>query len=217
METWQTSLRATAPDPMPSANTDSAGLRLRVRYLDDPAALAFAGVIRQSLHCDRRPLIRGLGEADFRSMLDEYFSADGASGVPDNDSGLTVTHGGVQEIYAFDGFEAFDEFDDLVALLLDHRATADDRERWLACAIATAAMGENHLWQDVGLPNRAVLSALMRAHFPTLAALNVNDMKWKKFFYRQLCERAGVLICKSPHCADCCDFRLCFGPEDVAL
>jgi nitrogen fixation protein NifQ len=39
-------------------------------------------------------------------------------------------------------------------------------------------------------------------------------MKWKKFFYRQLCERAGVPICKSPHCAECCDRALCFGPEE---
>ena len=66
-----------------------------------------------------------------------------------------------------------------------------------------------------GLPNRAVLSRLMQTHFPTLAAKNIGDMKWKKFFYRQLCERAGVPICKSPHCADCCDFRVCFGPEDA--
>ena len=38
-------------------------------------------------------------------------------------------------------------------------------------------------------------------------------MKWKKFFYRQLCERSGMLICKSPRCADCVDYRICFGPE----
>lgn len=59
-----------------------------------------------------------------------------------------------------------------------------------------------------------MLSCLLRENFPTLAALNTRDMKWKKFFYRQLCERAGVMICKSPNCAECCDFRACFGPED---
>ena len=32
---------------------------------------------------------------------------------------------------------------------------------------------------------------------------------------RQLCQRAGVPICKSPHCADCCDYRICFGPEEA--
>jgi nitrogen fixation protein NifQ len=50
--------------------------------------------------------------------------------------------------------------------------------------------------------------------FPALAARNVGDMKWKKFFYRQLCEHAAVPICKSPNCADCVDYRACFGPED---
>jgi nitrogen fixation protein NifQ len=75
-------------------------------------------------------------------------------------------------------------------------------------------MGENHLWQDMGLPSRKVLSQLMTTYFPALAAKNTGDMKWKKFFYRQLCERANVPICKSPHCADCCDYPVCFGGED---
>ena len=58
----------------------------------------------------------------------------------------------------------------------------DAMETWLAHAIATAAMCENHLWQDKGLPNRKVLAALMQKYFPSLAALNNKDMKWKKFF-----------------------------------
>ena len=98
-------------------------------------------------------------------------------------------------------------------LLLEHRVAAAEQGAWLAYAVATAAMGENHLWQDMGLPSRRELSALMREHFPALAAKNLGDMKWKKFFYRQLCERAGVPICKSPHCRDCCDYSLCFAPE----
>lgn len=39
-------------------------------------------------------------------------------------------------------------------------------------------------------------------------------MKWKKFFYRQLCEQAEVLICKSPNCAVCSDYSLCFAPTE---
>ncbi len=38
-------------------------------------------------------------------------------------------------------------------------------------------------------------------------------MKWKKFFYRQYCEQAEVLICASPSCARCSDYPACFGPE----
>lgn len=165
------------------------------RRPDDPATLALAGVIAQSLNARRRPLIRGLDEEEFRDLVDAFFP------------GLECGNGENLQIFEYD------EFDDLVALLLDHRATDREEDSWLAHAIATAAMGENHLWQDMGLPSRKVLSALMHKHFPSLAALNDKDMKWKKFFYRQLCEHAGVLICKSPHCAECCDYGVCFGPE----
>lgn len=108
-----------------------------------------------------------------------------------------------------------DEFDDLVALLLEHRTVKDDESCWLAHAVATASMGENHLWQDMGLPSRQVLSWLMEHYFTSLFVRNVGDMKWKKFFYRQLCERADVLICKSPSCAECADYQLCFGTEEA--
>ncbi len=109
-----------------------------------------------------------------------------------------------------------DEFDDLVELLLDHGCD-DSREThdW-AVFIATACMGDNHLWQDMGLSSRAVLSELMQARFPALSAKNTGDMKWKKFFYKQLCERADIFICKSPSCGVCVDYSKCFGPEDAA-
>ncbi len=110
---------------------------------------------------------------------------------------------------------AIDEFDDLVDLLTSHGARGTEEERWLAQAIATAAMGNNHLWQDMGLPSRRVLSQLLNTHFPALAARNTGDVKWKKFFYRQLCQNADVPICESPSSGECCDFRLCLGPEDA--
>jgi nitrogen fixation protein NifQ len=55
---------------------------------------------------------------------------------------------------------------------------------------------------------------LLNENFPGLAAKNVGDMKWKKFFYRQLCERAEIPICKSPNCAICTDYDVCFAVED---
>ena len=171
------------------------------RHPDDPATLAFAGVIAQSLRAPRQPLIRGLNEDGFRNLLNTFFPGLDCPNGTTRDDPLKL-------------FE-YDEFDDIVALLLSHRAYGEEIESWLAHAIATASMGENHLWQDMGLPNRTVLSALMQKHFPSLAALNDQDMKWKMFFYRQLCELAGVLICKSPRCAECCDYRICFGPEDA--
>ena len=169
------------------------------RQPDDLATLAFAGVIGQSLQTSRQPLIRGLSETCFQRLLKAYFSGVAYLNGDSAQSSATV----------------YDEFDELVELLLEHRATSKEQETWLAYAIASAAMGEKHLWQDMGLPSRKILSDLLHAHFPILAAQNTGDMKWKKFFYRQLCARAGVPICKSPHCADCCDYRICFGAEDV--
>jgi nitrogen fixation protein NifQ len=109
-----------------------------------------------------------------------------------------------------------DEVDDVRALLLDHvdhgAGSAADCAA-LAETVALACLGDNHLWQDLQLPSRTELSALMRHWFPALVARNSADMKWKKFIYKQLCEREELLICKAPSCAVCCDRGLCFGPE----
>ncbi|MBI3444741.1 MAG: nitrogen fixation protein NifQ [Magnetospirillum sp.] len=105
---------------------------------------------------------------------------------------------------------------DLRALLLEFRTAGRIEEEWLAHIIARRSLGANHLWQDLGLTGRADLSGLMRRHFLGLAELNSRDMKWKKFFYRELCQREGVLICKSPNCETCTDVALCFGAEEGA-
>jgi nitrogen fixation protein NifQ len=109
---------------------------------------------------------------------------------------------------------AADEFDDLVGLLLDHRSDDSEETEWLAYAIVSACFGANHLWQDMGLPNRGVLSELLSRHFAPLHGKNVGNMKWKKFFYKQLCERMEINICKAPTCQACSDYNLCFGPEE---
>ena len=74
-------------------------------------------------------------------------------------------------------------------------------------------MSGDHLWQDLGLLDRGELNRLMRERFPTLAARNVANMKWKKFFYRMLCELEGFTLCTAPSCRECCDFDDCFGAE----
>ncbi|WP_307833665.1 nitrogen fixation protein NifQ [Candidatus Symbiopectobacterium sp. 'North America'] len=80
--------------------------------------------------------------------------------------------------------------------------------------IASASLGFNHLWQDLGLDSRVELRELMTDCFPSLVALNVNNMRWKKFFYRQRCLHSeGELVCRSPSCDDCCEWAHCFAPE----
>lgn len=107
-----------------------------------------------------------------------------------------------------------DEYDDIVQLLMDHRADDSTETHKLVLFIAQSCMGDNHLWQDMQLPDRATLSALMQKNFPALFAKNSGNMKWKKFFYKQLCERADIFICKSPSCGVCIDYDKCFGPEE---
>jgi len=106
-----------------------------------------------------------------------------------------------------------DEVEDVSALLLAHAdplAGPPELAQAAALAVAVACLGDSHLWQDLLLSDRGELNRLMRHWFPSLVAKNSGDMKWKKFLYRQLCEQAEILICKSPSCAVCSDHALCF-------
>ncbi len=98
-------------------------------------------------------------------------------------------------------------------LLLQHARNDLPLSRLLARMIAARAMYEDHLWQDLGLQNRGELSRMLRRHFPVLAAGNTGNMKWKRYFYRKLCEIEGFSLCTAPSCRDCDDFEACFGEE----
>ncbi|MBK1690596.1 nitrogen fixation protein NifQ [Ectothiorhodospira mobilis] len=102
---------------------------------------------------------------------------------------------------------------DLYELMWAHRAGRDLCESWIAAIVARACLGGNHLWQDLGLAHREMLTRLMETHFPGLAERNEGDMKWKKFLYRQLCLAEGLRICRAPSCQVCPDYADCFGPE----
>jgi nitrogen fixation protein NifQ len=106
------------------------------------------------------------------------------------------------------------ERDDVLGLLFEHRANRNMSEQWMAEIVTTACMANDHLWQDLGLRSREFLSRLMKENFPSLAAKNVHDMKWKKFIYKQLCEQEGINACRAPSCEYCADYLNCFGPEE---
>ncbi len=38
-------------------------------------------------------------------------------------------------------------------------------------------------------------------------------MRWKRFFFKTVCDLNGGLMCKSPNCGVCSDYALCFAPE----
>jgi nitrogen fixation protein NifQ len=78
---------------------------------------------------------------------------------------------------------------------------------------ARRAMRNDHLWQDMGLPERAALSRLIALVWPELHARNTANMRWKRFFYRALCEAEGFSLCSVPHCRECTEYDSCFGEE----
>ena len=188
---------------MRAPTPDYAALMAAARCPGDPATLAFAGVIALAAS---RPApydvpMAGLDRAALEALSARLFPGLSASVVWAD--GPAPPAG------------SLDEFDDLLALLLAHRSHRDELSHWLAHALATAAMAEHHLWQDLGLPSRRELSLLMQTYFSSLAQRNAGDMKWKKFLYRQLCEREGLTLCRSPSCGVCSDYPQCFGPEEA--
>ena len=112
----------------------------------------------------------------------------------------------------------------LQALILQRQAECQELEAWLqdyvrpevremATIIAHACMGFRHLWEDLGLESRQLLRLLMTDCFPELVTLNQQDMRWKKFFYRQRCEQEGGYLCRSPSCHACHERANCFATD----
>lgn len=183
------------PDP-----TVIYGHLMHVAAGDPFDAHVFACSLSLALILDRDAPGRGLGlcALSLRRLLDSHFPGSGI-------------HAGSSLV---DGVDAIEEAD-LRALLLSGRAKGTVNEEWMAAIVARSCQRPNHLWQDLGLRHRGDLSQLLNKHFPGLAVQNVRDMKWKKFFYRQLCQAEGMVICKSPVCDSCADFSHCFGAEDA--
>ena len=98
-------------------------------------------------------------------------------------------------------------------ILLEHLSPQDQEGRWVAAMIARRALEPNHLWEDLGLRNRAELTRLMERRFASLAARNDKNMRWKRFIYRLMCENDGFVMCATPVCTNCADYPSCFGEE----
>lgn len=136
----------------------------------------------------------GLPEGEFQTLWHSYFPGLRRQ-LPD---GPTIDLGELSEVSA---------------LLLNHRAGRDASQAWLTHIVAYACCGRDHLWQDLRLSNRDELSQLMTLAFPGLAALNIGDMKWKKFIFRHYCSTENIYVCPAPSCSECSDYRHCFAPE----
>jgi nitrogen fixation protein NifQ len=109
------------------------------------------------------------------------------------------------------------ERDDLINLLKHYSRPYVVEMDWIIGLLVAGCLGDDHLWQDLGLWSRSQLSALLHYNFPELAVRNTQDMKWKKFLYKQLCEMEGLYLCRAPSCAVCVDYSKCYGSEDVVI
>jgi len=106
------------------------------------------------------------------------------------------------------------EKEDLVNLLRQYSKPDTLEVEWIIAIIVAGCLGSDHLWQDLGLWTRTQLSAMLHYNFPELAAKNTQDMKWKKFLYKQLCEAEGLYLCRAPSCNVCIDYPKCYGSEE---
>jgi nitrogen fixation protein NifQ len=143
----------------------------------------------------------GLEAGDFHGLLNEFFhSLVMPATAP---SGKTAD------------FSRMLERDDLIRYLHARAAYPERAETgWVVAVLVAGCLGDDHLWQDLGLWSRQDLSGLMSYNFPQIAAANTQDMKWKKFLYKQLCEAEGIYVCRAPSCETCVDYPRCFGPEE---
>lgn len=106
------------------------------------------------------------------------------------------------------------ERQDLINLLKNYSRPQVLETDWIIAILVAGCLGDDHLWHDLGLWSRPQLTALLNYNFPELAARNTQDMKWKKFLYKQLCEAEGLYLCRAPSCQVCVDYGKCFGSEE---
>jgi len=88
----------------------------------------------------------------------------------------------------------------------------------LARILAARAAIPGHLWVSMGFFKRPQLTAAIRRYLPLMAKANNKNMRWKRFFFKQVCDRNGGNMCKTPNCGDCSDYAVCFvtEPEEPA-
>lgn len=139
----------------------------------------------------------GLGASELQRLLERRFP--GATFLIRPDEGDEPVHD--------------DEIVMVRDLLLAYRDGDGDDSGLLAAMVARRALEPNHLWEDLGLRDRSELTRLLMRHFGPLARRNVRNMRWKRFFYRTLCESDGFVMCTTPVCSACADFDACFGEE----
>ena len=102
------------------------------------------------------------------------------------------------------------ERNELITLLCSYADQRVANTLQMAVIIATACLSQFHLWHSLGLADRKQLGILLKQNFPELHSKNTQNMRWKRFFYRCLCEQGGDYICRAPSCSECKSYSECF-------
>ncbi|OSM02219.1 nitrogen fixation protein NifQ [Magnetofaba australis] len=187
--------------PQSSGAHEPLATRLTVYQAGLPNTRFIHQILASSWHGDSAMSERlGLSEEAFESLMATHFPG---MRLPPPSAVLPVADAQREEERA-----------ELLDLLMRNRNESVADSDLMAQIVTDGCLGPDHLWSDLGLRARAELSALITLNFPDLSAKNPNSrMKWKRFFYKQLCEQEGIYVCRSPSCEACQDYAKCFGPD----
>jgi nitrogen fixation protein NifQ len=167
---------------------------------NSPDAILFAALI--AARDSRQELaLLGLSRSELDALLERHFPHCPNAIVSARTAVVTIGN------HAHADFVAA-----LRALLLDHVSAAVRHEDadCLASIIAHACLRPDHLWRDLGFTGREAVSGMLERYFPTLAARNVENMRWKKFLAQELAATMGFEPGPAPGCPGCEDYAFCF-------
>lgn len=89
-----------------------------------------------------------------------------------------------------------------IETLLESYAVDENAKDKLAPWIAENSIKLNHLYEDLGLKNRAEMGVFMSKNFPLLALKKPKELRWKKFLFDTIGKTA-------PACKFCPDITTC--------
>ena len=172
-------------------------------HSDNPSYRAIAGVLDAASTgmLPRFAQWLGLAEQEYWGMLDHCFpNAWGPNNNP-----LIVVNDTVLPC----------EFQELVNMLMADCSSDAPETKWLAYALACGCFGGHHLWHDMGLSGRDDVCFLLKVYFRPIFDANIDQMKWKKFFYHRICEQMDLHPYPVPIRTDCDDYSVCYGSEEA--
>jgi nitrogen fixation protein NifQ len=191
------------------------------RQRSDADSRALALILSHRCACAHAPYRRALGldTDEVRTLLGHYFPGAPAEGCwrrlgqPDGRPCIHDAADSTPDHGRFSQSLMEQEEQDLCRLFLNHASGPGLWPVVFARLIARACMEPDHLWMSLGLENRRQLSGLLFRHFAPLAEKNSRDMRWKKFFYKLLCDEEKVWGCTASSCEICPHQPECYAPE----